>query len=188
MDGKTISRPAEFVQDGDLVLLMERMLRLRGLDTVRISKVKGHADEALFELGGLVILIGLVIMERMGLLILAVGGCLGGLLMLGVIFLEFVLVGVRLFSPCVGSLSIMMVWLVLLWTLWFFSAGGAPKRRRVVHAVRDRAFLPGPAGIWDGEWGVVAVSRISCHDVELWPYCVSMLVKWVAFSLSCSLA
>ena len=28
-----------------------------------------------------------------------------------------------------------------------WSAGGAPKRRRVVHIVRDRAFLPGPAGI-----------------------------------------
>ena len=33
----------------------------------------------------------------------------------------------------------------------------------------------------DGEWGVVDVSRITCHDVELWPYSVSMLVKWVAF-------
>ena len=31
-----------------------------------------------------------------------------------------------------------------------WSAGSAPKRRRVVHAVRDRAFLPGPVGIWDG--------------------------------------
>ena len=62
-----------------------------------------------------------------------------------------------------------------------WSAGGAPKRRRVVHAVRDRAFLLGPAGIWDGEWIVVAVSRITCHDVELWPYSVSVLVKWVAF-------
>ena len=58
--------------------------------------------------------------------------------------------------------------------------GGAPKRRRVVHAVRDRAFLPGPAGIWDGEWSVVAATHITCHDVELWPYYVSMLVKWVA--------
>ena len=29
--------------------------------------------------------------------------------------------------------------------------------------------------------GVVAVSHITCHDVELWPYSVSMLVKWVAF-------
>ena len=58
--------------------------------------------------------------------------------------------------------------------------GGAPERRRVVHAVRDRAFLPGPAGIWDGEWGVVAATHIIYHDIELWPYSVSMLVKWVA--------
>ena len=47
MDGKTDSRPAELVVDGDLILHTERMLRLRGLDTVRISEVKGHADEAL---------------------------------------------------------------------------------------------------------------------------------------------
>ena len=62
-----------------------------------------------------------------------------------------------------------------------WSAGGAPKRRRVVHAVRGRAFLPGLAGIWDGEWGVDAVSCTTCHDVELWPYSVCMLAKWVAF-------
>ena len=30
------------------------------------------------------------------------------------------------------------------------------KRRRVVHAVRDRPFLFELAGIWDGEWSVVA--------------------------------
>ena len=31
--------------DGDLLLLIERMLHLRGPDTVRTTKVKGHADE-----------------------------------------------------------------------------------------------------------------------------------------------
>ena len=51
LDGRTTSRPAELVKDGDLILLIERMLRLRGLDTVRISKVKGHADEALVRAG-----------------------------------------------------------------------------------------------------------------------------------------
>ena len=39
------SKPLELVNDGDLLLLIERMLHLRGLDTVRISKVKGHADD-----------------------------------------------------------------------------------------------------------------------------------------------
>ena len=47
LDGKTASRPAELVKDGHLVLLIERMLRLRELDTVRISKVRCHAGEAL---------------------------------------------------------------------------------------------------------------------------------------------
>ena len=49
-----------------------------------------------------------------------------------------------------------------------------------MHAVRNRAFLPGPAGMWDGEWVVVAATPITCHDIELWPYSVNMLVKWVA--------
>ena len=65
--------------------------------------------------------------------------------------------------------------------MWCGLSGGAPKGRRVVHAVRDRAFLSGPSGIWDGEWGVVAATHFTCHDIELWPYSVGMLVKWVAF-------
>ena len=36
----------ELVNDGDLLLLLHRMLHLRGLDTVRITEVKGHADDA----------------------------------------------------------------------------------------------------------------------------------------------
>ena len=39
--------PFELVNDGDLLLLIERMLHLRGRDTVRISKVTGHADEGM---------------------------------------------------------------------------------------------------------------------------------------------
>ena len=37
---------------GDLILLIGRMLRLRGLDTVRITKVKGHAEEGMVRDGG----------------------------------------------------------------------------------------------------------------------------------------
>ena len=61
-----------------------------------------------------------------------------------------------------------------------WSVGSAPKGRRVAHAVRDKAFLPGPAGIWDEGWVVVAATPITCHVIELWPYSVSVLVKWVA--------
>ena len=65
-----------------------------------------------------------------------------------------------------------------------WSVGSAPERRRVVHAVRDRAFLPGPAGIWDGSWVVVAATPITCHDSELRPYSVSMLVDFWVGSVS----
>ena len=52
LDGNVSSRPAELVKDGDLVLLFRRMLRFKGLDTVRITNVKGHADEAMVRAGG----------------------------------------------------------------------------------------------------------------------------------------
>ena len=37
----------ELVNDGDLLLLLETVLHLRGLDTARVTKVKGHADEGM---------------------------------------------------------------------------------------------------------------------------------------------
>ena len=45
-----------------------------------------------------------------------------------------------------------------------WSAGALPKRRRLDHAVRDRAFLPGP-GIWDSEWVTIPASVICAEDV-----------------------
>ena len=39
--------PLELVTDGDLLFLIRRMLDLRGRDTVRVTKVEGHADEGM---------------------------------------------------------------------------------------------------------------------------------------------
>ena len=52
LDGNVGSRPAELVKDGDLILHIGRMLRLRVLDTVRITQVKVHADEGMVRDGG----------------------------------------------------------------------------------------------------------------------------------------
>ena len=46
LDGHCGSVPFELVNDGDFPLLIQRMLHLRGLDTVPITKVKGHAGDA----------------------------------------------------------------------------------------------------------------------------------------------
>ena len=62
-----------------------------------------------------------------------------------------------------------------------WSAGALPKRRCLVHAVRDHVFLLGPAGIRDGGWITLAAAPITADDVGTWPYSVGILVKWVAF-------
>ena len=47
LDDGYCSLPFELVTDGDLLVLIRRMLDLRGRDTVCITKVKGHADEGM---------------------------------------------------------------------------------------------------------------------------------------------
>ena len=52
LDDRHGPTPFELVNDGDLLLLIKRMLRLRGLATVRVTKVKGHADDGMVLDGG----------------------------------------------------------------------------------------------------------------------------------------
>ena len=41
--------------------------------------------------------------------------------------------------------------------------------------------MPGPVGIWGGDWVSFDVSGITVEDVRVWPYSVSLLVKVSAF-------
>ena len=74
LDGCRGPMPFELVNDGDLLLLIDRMLHQRGLDTVRISKVKGHADEDMVLHDRVRGRISWVMTLLMRLLILDVGG------------------------------------------------------------------------------------------------------------------
>ena len=47
LDGHHGSVSLELVRSGDLLFLIQRMLRLRCLDTVRITKVKEYADDSM---------------------------------------------------------------------------------------------------------------------------------------------
>ena len=62
-----------------------------------------------------------------------------------------------------------------------WSSGALPTRRRLVHAVRDRALLPGLLAICDSDWINVLASAIGADDVAHWPYTTGLLVKWVTF-------
>ena len=62
-----------------------------------------------------------------------------------------------------------------------WSAGSLPKRRRIVHAVRDLALLPGPPALWVGEWVASPAVSLNIDEIAQWPYTPGLLVKWVSF-------
>ena len=94
------------------------MLRIRGLGSVRISKVKGHADEAMIRAGTVRGLDKLGNDGLMRLLILVVGGFRGGLLTQGGIFLVFAPGGVLLSLCCIASLlPFLGLWLIMIMVL-----------------------------------------------------------------------
>ena len=188
LDGDHGSVPFELVKDGDLLLLIERMLRLRGLDTVRITKVKGHADEGMVLDGRVRELDRLgnnaadeaagfgrrrvgnaVIDARRNLS----GGCGRWYPVILDLHRFFIAISRAVFNHdgYGGTAPDPLVW----------SAGAPPKRRRMLHAVRDRAILPGPAGIWDSEWDNVPTSANCDEHTAHWPYTPGLLVKWVSF-------
>ena len=61
MDGKTASRPAELVEDGDLILLIERILSLGSWIRFASLRLRVMLRRPWFGLVGLVTLIGWVI-------------------------------------------------------------------------------------------------------------------------------
>ena len=173
LDGRVSSRPRELLPDGDLLLLIERMLHFLGFNTVRISKVKGHADEALVRAGAVRGLDKLgndgadeaadfgrrrvpwwVIDARRNLS----GVCSRWRPVVLVLHRFFMAISRAVVNHDggAGTLIDSLVW----------SAG--PKKRRV--AVRDRAFLPGPPDLWVGSWITVAATPITCRDIEVWPF------------------
>ena len=175
------------MDDGDLIILIRKLLSSHGEGTVCISKVKSHADESLVRGGHVRAL------DRYGNARADEAADFGRrfglrLLMLGEIFLEYVGGGILLFWFYIGSLLLFLVLSLIVMTLLvlaphplIWSAGGLPKRRRIVDVVRNVALLPGPLRLWDSGLVRVPPVAVTAEDVCLWPYSVGILVKSVTF-------
>ena len=155
--GRRSSVPFELVHDADLLLLIDRMLHLRGLDTVRITKVKGHADEDMVLDGRVREMdrfgnnsadeaadfgrrrVGNAVIDARRNLSGVCGRWYPVVLNLHRFFIAISRTVVN-HDLSGGTAPDPLVW----------SVGARPKRRRLVHAVRDRAFLPGPPCTWFG--------------------------------------
>ena len=188
LDDRHGPTPFELVNDGDLLLLIERMPCLRGLATARVTEVKGHADDG-------VVLEGRVRevdklgndaadeaadfgRRRIGNAVIDARQNLSGVCSRWYpVILDLHRFFIATSRAVVnhdgrdGTAPDPLVW----------SAGALPKRRRLVHAVRDRAFLPGPLGIWDSAWVTMPATAICVDDIAHWPCTPGLLVKWVAF-------
>ena len=44
LDSGSLDKPLPLVKDGDLIALVQNMIRTRGRETVRVTRVKGHAE------------------------------------------------------------------------------------------------------------------------------------------------
>ena len=177
LDGCPGSVPFELLKDGDLLLLIVWMIRRRGPDTVKVSKVKGHADEVMVRSGQVreADRLGNNAADeaadfgrrRVGNLVIDARRNLSGvcnrwypvILDLHRFFIAVSRAVVN-YDGGPGTAPDPLIW----------SAGANPKRRRLVHAVRDRAFLPGPPGLWDSDWVNIPASVINAADIALWPF------------------
>ena len=192
LDGHHGSLPLELVKDGDLLLLIERMLFLRGHVTVRITHVKGHADQGM--------VLGCRVGEmnrlrnnaaddaadfgrrRVGNAVIDARRNLSGVCnrwypVLLDLHRFFIAISRAVFTHdgSDGTVPDPLVW----------SAGALPKRRRLVHTVLDRAFLPGPLGVWDSEWVNVPASAICADVVAHWPCSTGILIRCWLFKVPC---
>ena len=90
------------------------------------------------------------------LLLMLVGTCLGFVVagtlssLIFIVFFISIARAVGHHDDLGGSAPDLLVW----------SAGALRKRRRLVHAVRDSAFLPAPPGIWSSDWFQVPVAAV----------------------------
>ena len=188
ISGRRAGRPFSLVNDGDLLLLVQQMIRWRGSGNAAVSKVKGHADEGLVAQGSVRDI------DRIGnneadaaadlgrrrvhhsisdARRLVNRACARWYPLVCELHRYFIAIARAALNDdgLAGTTLHPVVW----------SAAANPKRRRVERAVRDFAWLPGPPGLWTARWFQVPVAFIGEADVGVWPFSVSLLLKVVHF-------
>ena len=175
--GKKAARPYELRVDGDLLVLVQKLLDARGPGTTKISKVKGHADESLVRRGQVRELdkVGNDMADRaadFGRRRVACG-ILDARRHLSNARRSWypVLCELQRFFIAISRAVVNedgrgglapdpMVW----------SAGGKRKQKRPIEAVRDYAMLPGPRRLWTGSWIRWPEILVSEGDLASWPF------------------
>ena len=157
--GKWSGRPSPLVNDGELLLLVQCMVRFRGRGNTLVSKVKGHADEVTVAMGqvrefdriGDYEADAVADMSRRRVLCsitdarrLVNGACARWHPIAKELQHFFVAIARTMLNHdgSGGTFLNLVVW----------SNVANPERRRVDRAVRDLAWIPGLVSLWTSEW------------------------------------
>ena len=177
------------VKDGDLVALVRYMINTRGRDTVRVTKVKGHAKDYDVQQGRV------RLVDKQGNAEADVAADLGRRHQDEVLIdARRRLLGARShWYPIMVDLHRFMIAIArvsvnhdgrggtapdpLVW-----DQGSKPKVRKLAIRVNvDLASLPGPPGFLNSTWIQVDDGPISRDDVAAWPYSVGILIRFTSF-------
>ena len=184
LDHDSLFKPLPFVKDGDLIALSRYMIRTRGRETVRVTMVKGYAEDVDVQLGRF------RLEDQVGNAEADAAADLGRRPQSQVLadarrrLLEArshwypIMFDLHRFMIAVAVVSVNhdggggtatdpLVW----------DQGSRPKARKLAIL----ASLPGPPGFLNGSWIQVAAGRITGADIAAWPYSVSIWLDLLLF-------
>ena len=189
LDAGCLAKPLPLVKDGDLVALVQHMIRTRGRETVRVTNVKGHARDDDVEHGHVRLI------DQQGNVEADIAADLGRRHQSEILIdarrrlLKArshwypIMLDVHRFMIAVARVSVNhdgrggtapdpLVW----------DQGSKPKVRKLAIRVHvDLASLPGPPGFLNNSWVLVDSGHITSADISAWPYNVSILIRFTSF-------
>ena len=165
------------VRDGDLVALVQYMISTRGRDTVRVTKVKGHAKDGDVQHGHVRLI------DQQGNVEADIAADLGRRHQTEILIdaRRRLLQARGYWYPVVADLHRFMIAIArvsvnhdgkggtapdpLVW-----DKGSKPKARKLAIRVNvDLASLPGPPGFQNNDWVQVHAGHITSADISAWP-------------------
>ena len=189
LDAGCLAKPLPLVKDGDLVALVQHMIRTRGRSTVRVTKVKGHAKDFDVQHGHV------RLADQQGNVEADIAADLGRR------HQTEVLIDARRRSlqarsywyPVINVLHRFMIAIARVSVNHDGKGGTAPHplvwdqgskpevRKPDIRVTEDLASLPGPPGFLNCDWVQVHADHITDADIAAWPYSVGILVRFTSF-------
>ena len=185
----SLVEPLLLDKDGDLIALVQYMIRTRGRDTVRVTKVKGHAKDDDVQHGRVRLI------DQQGNVEADLAADLGRRHQSEILInARRILIQARShWYPIMTELHRFMIAIArvsvnhdgkggtapdpLVW-----DQGSRPEVRKLHIGVNvDLASLPGPPGFLNSSWIQVDAGHITGADISAWPYSVGILVRFTSF-------